>query len=144
MLVLNLQCEAGHGFEGWFGSADDFDDQQSRGLLNCPVCGHAGVQRLPSAPRLNVKAAKAATPQMSVPAPDERLKALQGEVLGALRRLASQTEDVGERFTEEARRIHYGEVAERAIRGRASGEQIVELAEEGIAVLPLPAVEPLQ
>lgn len=141
MLVLNLQCEDGHGFEGWFGSAEDFEGQQLRGLLSCPVCGHANVQRLPSAPRLNVKVAKA---EASAASPPERLRQIQAEVLSALRRVAAQSEDVGERFAEEARRIHYGEAEERGIRGQASGEQIVELAEEGIAVLPLPATEPLQ
>lgn len=140
MLVLNLGCSQGHRFEGWFGSADDFESQQGRGLVACPVCASSEVQRLPSAPRLNVaKLREDRTP--AAPEPDER-RQLQQAALQAVRQMLAKTEDVGERFAEEARRIHYGESEERAIRGRASRDDALALAEEGIKIIALP--EPLK
>ncbi len=133
MLVLNLACEQGHRFEGWFGSADDFESQQTRGLVGCPVCASTQVQRLPSAPRLNVSRPR--EPQAA--AVDPQQTALQ-----LVRQMLAKTEDVGERFPEEARRIHYGEAKERAIRGRASREDTLALVEEGIELIALP--EPLK
>lgn len=139
MKVLNLQCQNGHGFEGWFASEDDFQGQLGRGLVECPVCGDAQVAKLPSAPRLNLGAAPlaepAATQQAVATTPDAQLQAAW---LRMVREVMSQTEDVGERFAEEARRMHYGETAERGIRGQASREETRELLEEGIPVLPLP------
>lgn len=133
MLVLNLACEHGHSFEAWFGSAADFESQQQRQLVSCPICGSLGVKRMPTAARLNVSHLRAA------PAAPNTAQAL-----AAVRRLIASTEDVGERFTEEARRIHYGETEQRGIRGRATAEQTRELVEEGIAVLPLPMADALK
>jgi len=139
MKVLNLQCVHGHGFEGWFASEDDFQGQLGCGLVECPVCGDAQVAKLPSAPRLNLGAAPAAEPastrQEVATAPDAQMQAAW---LRMVREVMSQTEDVGERFAEEARRMHYGETEERGIRGQASREETRELLEEGIPVLPLP------
>lgn len=144
MKVLNLQCELGHGFEGWFGSEADHADQLARGLLECPLCGSKSVLRLPSAPRLNLSGASAATQE---PATPERAS-VEALWLKAVRHVMNHTEDVGERFTEEARRIHYGETAERAIRGQASRDQAQSLREEGIEVfslaVPAAAKGPLQ
>lgn len=141
MLVLNLSCEQEHRFEGWFGSADDFASQQDRGLVSCPVCGASQVQRLPSAPRLNVSHLRSTTPAAATepPADEARLQQLQRTALQAVQKLLAKTEDVGERFAEEARRIHYGEAKERGIRGQTSADEAQALAEEGIAILPLPA-----
>lgn len=145
MKVFNLQCNAQHQFEGWFASEDDYASQQERGLLECPLCGDKAVHRLPSAPRLNLGASEpAAAPtagrqQTLLPGGD--LQALQAAYLQLARRVVEQTEDVGERFAEEARKIHYGESEERGIRGKASPEQTRELLEEGVAVLPLPLPE---
>lgn len=146
MKVLNLQCAHQHGFEGWFASEDDFRQQLERGLLSCPICGEPSVQKLPSAPRLNLGHARepAERPAPAVAAPGSvdmaAAPALQGLMLRALRELMDKTEDVGERFADEARAMHQGEIEQRAIRGRTSPEVALELIEEGIDVLPLPAL----
>jgi hypothetical protein len=145
MKVLDLRCANDHRFEGWFGSDDDFVSQQQRGLLTCPMCNHTDVSRLPSAPRLNLSGARepvAARPAAAAPTEVVARPAdLQAAWLSAVRQLVERTEDVGERFAEEARRIHYGEVAQRGIRGQASPEERQALQEEGIETLaiPLPA-----
>ena len=146
MKVLNLQCMHGHGFEGWFGSEDDFQDQLGRGLVECPICGDHAIQKLPSAPRLNLGAPAPAAPKQDVMADPKQL--MQAAYLKMVRHVMANTEDVGERFAEEARRIHYGETEERGIRGQASAKETESLLEEGIGVLPLPIPkalkEPLQ
>ena len=141
MKVLNLQCSHSHSFEGWFASEDDFQGQLARGLVECPLCGDTGVSKMLSAPRLNLGAAQPAPRQevMSAPA-----TALQAEWLKVVRHVMANTEDVGDRFAEEARRIHYGETGERGIRGQASREETEALLEEGIAVLPLPIPKALK
>ena len=158
MKVLNLQCRHGHAFEGWFGSEDDFRDQLERGLVACPICSVAEVVKLPSAPRLNLSASRsprgaepegaaasadaAPRPAGQEPAAQQavaaELAALKAAWWRAAREAARSAEDVGERFADEARRIHRGEAAERGIRGQASGEEVRDLMEEGIGVLPLP------
>src|SRR5689334_22767804 len=132
MKVLNLQCRHAHAFEGWFASEDDFQGQLARGLVECPLCGDREVGKLPTAPRLNLGAKQEKQEVMATADPS-----LQAEWLKMMRHVMAQTEDVGERFAEEARRIHYGESEDRAIRGQASGEETRELLEEGINVLPL-------
>lgn len=151
MKVLDLQCAQGHGFEGWFGSEDDFQSQQARGLLSCPLCDSTQVTKLPSAPRLNLGAGASSgddKPLAVKPSPvsqtrgdgDGLARNLQAAWLGAMRRVLAQTEDVGPRFAEEARRMHYGESAPRAIRGQASLQEADALQDEGIevALLPIP------
>jgi hypothetical protein len=137
MKVLNLQCSHAHAFEGWFASEDDFQGQLARGLVECPMCGDAQVSKLPSAPRLNLGAPAPKTPakQEVLAAPNAQLQAAW---LQMVQQVMANTEDVGERFAEEARKIHYGESEERGIRGQASKEETMELLEEGISVLPLP------
>lgn len=143
MKVLNLQCAHHHAFEGWFGSEDDFQAQLERGLVECPICGDTAVAKLPSAPRLNLGAQPAPAARQDVAnVPDAA--AMQAAWLKMVRHVMANTEDVGERFTEEARRIHYGESEERGIRGQASAEQTQELLEEGIGVLPLPIPKALK
>jgi hypothetical protein len=143
MKVLDLRCANDHRFEGWFGSDADLQSQQERGLLTCPVCGHNEVERLPSAPRLNLSSSRAETAQKGVAAKAAEgeggapAAALQQLYLKAVRHVLANTEDVGERFAEEARRMHYNEAPERGIRGTTSREQAQELAEEGIDVMPL-------
>ena len=138
MKVVDLLCTNEHRFEGWFASDDDEASQRERGLLLCPLCSDAGVRRLPSAPRLNLGAAAppgTAEPQtLALPAPDD----LQAQWLRAVRHMIEHTEDVGERFAAEARRIHYGEVAQRGIRGQATPDDAEALREEGIEVMSLP------
>lgn len=147
--VFDLLCEHGHVFEGWFASADNFESQQARGLLTCPVCDSHKVTKKLSAPRLNVsrirnESAKDAAQQQpggaAVAAPSGvQIAQLQAEMLQRLRQVIRNTEDVGSRFADEARRMHEGEAQERAIRGTATAEEQEELVEEGIAVMPIPA-----
>jgi len=135
MKVLNLRCAHDHRFEGWFGSDEDFESQLGRGLVTCPACGAATIDKLPSAPRLNVSGLKQ---EEAAAAPGERVAALQAAMLNAVQQMMANTEDVGARFPEEARRIHYGEVEARGIRGQASREDAQALREEGIEVVALP------
>lgn len=148
MLVVDLHCDHDHAFEGWFASGDELARQQQAGLLACPVCGSHAVQRRPSVPRLNVSGVKdgpltasspgpAAPVEVAAPAA-EAAQALQAAYLHVVRQLIQQTENVGERFADEARRIHHGDAPERAIRGQATAEQRAELREEGIDTLALP------
>lgn len=144
MKVLDLRCAHDHRFEGWFASAEDAQSQISRDLVQCPVCGDHAVSRLPSAPRLNLSGATAKP--APTPARDgepggapaqQMMQALQAHYLKAVRQVLAQTEDVGDRFVEEARRIHYEEAPERGIRGSATAEDVQALAEEGIDTFPL-------
>ncbi|MBI3156175.1 MAG: DUF1178 family protein [Burkholderiales bacterium] len=158
MKVLNLRCANGHGFEGWFASEDDFLDQNGRAVVECPLCADRVITRMPSAPRLNLSGARAPQPAQASPSPAPQPVAaqpgpsqpgaqppagadLQVAWLAAARRLVETTEDVGARFPEEARRIHYGESEPRGIRGQATPEEREALREEGIEVvaMPLPA-----
>ncbi|MCZ7561976.1 MAG: DUF1178 family protein [Burkholderiaceae bacterium] len=167
MKVFDLACEHDHRFEGWFGSTQAFDEQLGRGFVECPVCTSRAVRRMPSAPRLNLSSAPEPRPQaQSARDMEEKGRKDQkdrkdekgqkgGEVAAAMptpqqlqalwmkmaRHLAENTEDVGERFADEARRIHYNEAPERGIRGVATREQRAELEDEGIDVFsfPLPA-----
>ncbi|MGF6723821.1 hypothetical protein P3T43_003186 [Paraburkholderia sp. GAS41] len=141
MKVLDLQCPHGHRFEGWFASAEEFESQLSRKLVECPVCSATEVSRLPSAPRLNLSGASA-TPASAGSGE------LQARAMRALREVLEKTENVGDRFAEEARRIHYNEAPARNIRGVTTPEDAKALVEEGIEVMPLPIPaalkEPLQ
>ena len=141
MKVFDLCCSRDHRFEGWFDSEAEYDRQLGLSLVECPVCECRQIRLLPSAPRLNLSA-----PAVPAAAPPESAVAgasaqLQKMWLQMARQIIASTEDVGERFAEEARRIHYREAEERAIRGTASAEQAAELADEGIEIvsLPLPA-----
>ncbi len=137
MKVIDLRCQSGHRFEGWFAGDDDFLDQNGRGLIECPLCADKVIVRLPSAPRLNLSGAQA--PVAPTPtAPADESTTMQARWMHVVRQVIANTEDVGERFADEARRIHYGEAEERAIRGQASADEREALREEGIEVHPLP------
>ena len=149
MKVLSLRCSHDHRFEGWFASDDDYASQTERGLLQCPICDDKSIARLPSAPRFSVsKSRPEEEPSSGTAAAVPAEQAVQAEWMQRVRRLMAETDDVGERFAVEARRIHYGDAEERAIRGRATREEAVALRDEGIEVmaLPIPAAlkEPLQ
>lgn len=142
MKVLDLQCARQHGFEGWFGSEDDFTSQLARGLVTCPLCGDNSITKKPSAPRLNLgqhtaQASLAEPPGQDVVTGSDTHAAMQAAWLGMARRILANTDDVGERFAEEARKIHYGEVPQRGIRGKASAAESEALADEGIEVMQL-------
>jgi hypothetical protein len=151
MKVLDLRCSAQHRFEGWFASDADYESQLKRQLVACPLCGVTDVSRVPSAPRLNLSGASAPAAQAGTDtsqAPQQASQQMQGRWLQALRKVLENTENVGDRFAEEARRIHYSEAPARQIRGVASLDEAQALAEEGIDVMPLPIPaalkEPLQ
>jgi hypothetical protein len=158
MKVLDLQCRQGHSFEGWFGSQDDYDAQRARGLVTCPMCNDSEITKMLSAPRLNLghgnasaqtqteavptEAAPAAAP---VPSADANSVAqMQAALMNMVRHVMANTEDVGTRFAEEARKIHYGEREERNIRGQATREETEALLDEGIDVVPLPVPDALK
>ncbi|HEY0846922.1 MAG TPA: DUF1178 family protein [Noviherbaspirillum sp.] len=140
MKVYNLTCELDHRFEGWFSSEEDYNTQAGNSLIRCPVCDSDTISRLPSAPHLSLSGAQP-------PQADSRA-AIHSQVLELVRQVIGNTEDVGAQFAEEARRIHYNEAPERAIRGVASREECEALQEEGIDVIavPIPDVlkQPLQ
>lgn len=168
MKVLDLQCAQQHSFEGWFASENDYQSQLARGLVECPMCADKDIQKMPSAPRLNLggrEAASAATHQSSQQpsalANAAALASQQNVAVGglntaanrqagtsvleqiaffkALRQMVANTEDVGDRFADEARAMHYGDMEARSIRGQATPREAIELLQEGIDVLPLPA-----
>jgi hypothetical protein len=139
MIVFNLSCEKSHRFEGWFSSADDFAIQVKGGSIACPLCGSLDVARQPSAPYVSTRGSEPSQEPRSV------MVANAAQLLHRkfIEYVLQNTEDVGSRFPDEARRIFYKEVAERAIRGTASIKEVTELKEEGIDVLavssnPLP------
>ncbi len=160
MKVLDLQCGLQHSFEGWFASEADYADQQARGLLTCPLCGDASIQKMLSAPRLNLKTGSGRSPSLetavdgaAAPAPSSAGRngseslvdpALQGRLMQAMREVLSRTEDVGERFADQARGMHHGDIAPRSIRGQTSPDVAQELIEEGIEVVPLPSIAALK
>jgi hypothetical protein len=135
MKVFDLGCDNEHSFEGWFASAEDFDRQQQAKLVECPVCGSLAVRKLLSAPRLNLGAE---APAEKLPVAQANDASMQAMLLQMARHIQANSEDVGEKFAEEARRIHYEEAPKRSIRGLASRDEAASLAEEGIEVMPLP------
>lgn len=140
MKVLDLQCAQAHVFEGWFASEDDYLVQHAGAQIRCPLCGNGTVSKRLSAPRLNLGVKSVALSADSPVADSTNLdpaKALQQQWLMACRHLIENTVDVGAGFAEEARRIHYGETTERAIRGRATFQETQTLLDEGIAVVPV-------
>lgn len=138
MKVLDLQCSARHLFEGWFASETDFQTQRSRLMVACPLCGDVNVSKRLSAPRLNL-CGNVARDESEEPAMAGMELALAEDLqeawLAAARQIVAQSEDVGMNFSAEARRIHYGESQQRAIRGVASPAQAAALIDEGINVV---------
>ncbi len=135
MIVLNILCGSGHRFEGWFASSDAFREQCEKQLVTCPHCQTAEVSLLPSAPYVRRSSAEAPVEKIETP---PLPPALAAQLYQALAFAAKQAENVGERFPEEARRIHYDEAPARSIRGVASADETMELLDEGILVLPAP------
>jgi len=123
MIVFDLQCrDGGERFEAWFRSGADFDEQRSAGLVQCPVCLSANVDKAPMAPRL---------PRKGSDQPIVRLAALQAELL-------KKSRWVGDEFTDTARAMHSGEIETAQVHGNATLEQAKSLLDEGVPVAPLP------
>ncbi|MEC5386849.1 DUF1178 family protein [Uliginosibacterium sp. H3] len=147
MIVVDLICEHEHRFEGWFACSEDIESQQQRGLLTCAICGSHNMRRLPSAPHVQGSSDKAEVTQheaatetttTSVAAQQPEAQQLLQVLVKKLQESAAQSEDVGEDFPQEARRIHFGDAEERAIRGKATNSEVASLLDEGISVLPMP------
>lgn len=134
MIVFNLSCSRAHQFEGWFGSADDFASQAEAGSIACPVCGSVKIEKQLSAPYVNTRSSSPGTESQQVSVAN----AAQALKVKFLEHVLNNTENVGRRFPEEARRIHYKESPERPIRGTASTKEVGELKEEGIDIMAVP------
>ena len=138
MIRYALICDRDHEFEGWFGASADFDDQQAKGLLECPVCGTKAVRKQVMAPALH-GAKKTARDEASSGQP----QAMMMEAMGRLRRHVEDTfDDVGDSFAVEARAIHEGRAEERGIYGQATPKEVRDLVEDGVPVAPLPPLPP--
>ncbi len=138
MIVYELACTKEHRFEGWFASAEDYARQRETSLLRCPLCDDAAIERRPSA---NVQVGRAVVPAAERPEPSSKAVVGGGEAdaMKLLRKLIAQTDNVGEAFPEEARKIHYEEAPQRAIRGQATREEADALRDEGIDFMSLPS-----
>jgi hypothetical protein len=137
VIKYSLKCAQAHEFEAWFASIASYDDQAGSGEVRCPECGTRDVAKSVMAPHVSGRAREAEGKCPAPPAP--RTGAELTQFLREVRRvLVAASEDVGARFPEEARRIHYGETEVRGIHGTASGEEARALAEEGIEIVALP------
>ena len=137
MIRYALLCEYGHEFEGWFGASADFDDQQSRGLLECPVCASKAVRKAIMAP------AVAGTKKKVQDLNPAQGQAMMMEAMGRIRRhVEDNFDDVGDAFAKEARDIHEGRSEDRGIYGQATAKEVRELVEDGVPIAPLPPEAP--
>ena len=141
MIVFDLTCADGHRFEGWFGSSASFADQQARGLVTCPQCNSAEIEKAPMAPAVlakgNAQTDPAAAQSVTSKLPPELAQAVRALAKAQANALKNSTW-VGDRFADESRAMHYGERDHATIHGQATREQALALAEEGITVSPLP------
>ena len=148
MIRYALACNKGHSFDSWFQDSAAYDKQAKRGLVTCPHCGSAKVEKAIMAPRLSATAKKRKVPAEAAgaPAPDTQPVAMispqEQEFRAKLKELrehiVKNADDVGQKFPEEARKMHYGETEHRSIYGVATPEDAKELAEEGIEFHPIP------
>jgi hypothetical protein len=134
VIRFSLQCDKDHEFEAWFSSSKDFDNQAERGLVECPVCGSRQVGKALMAPAVSVSKEAPARPLAMDPERREMMRKIR-EMVQAVKQ---NSEDVGERFADEARKIHHGEAEARGIIGKASSDDARSLIEEGIEIAPLP------
>ncbi len=140
MIHYDLICDKGHGFDGWFRNSAAYDEQAAKGLVSCSVCGSAKVEKQLMAPGIPMKSnRKDAAPKKMISGPvDPRLAVMMEMVREMRKHVEENAEYVGDRFAEEARKIHYEESEHRGIYGQASPDEAKSLIEEGIAVHPLP------
>ncbi len=137
MIKYSLSCENAHQFEGWFSTSADFDSQVASGFLNCPVCHSASISKTLMSPSVSTARKKEAKREIVM---DMARQEAIAKVKQAIAEIKSKAEDVGEKFPEEARKIHYGEADARGIIGQASLVEVKELIDEGIQVAPLPVL----
>lgn len=135
MIRYSLSCEQAHEFEGWFSGSADFENQLSRGLISCPVCNSQSVSKMLMAPSVSTARKKDAIRTLAM---DTAQKEAFTKIKETLANIRANAEDVGDKFPEEARKIHYGEAEERGIIGQASLQEAKALLEEGIEVAALP------
>tara|TARA_R110002051_G_scaffold67368_3_gene121897 strand:+ start:6301 stop:6729 length:429 start_codon:yes stop_codon:yes gene_type:complete len=137
LIRYSLVCDNGHAFEGWFSESADFDRQVATGFLTCPTCNSAAISKSLMAP--SVSTARRKDEKRAV-AMDMAQKQVMAKLREAVSAIKANAEDVGEKFPEEARKIHYGEADARGIIGKASVEEVRALVDEGIEVAPLPVL----
>lgn len=138
MIRYDLQCAKGHGFDGWFRDSAAFDTQKSSGIVVCPICGSADVEKQLMTPGIPVKSNRKADGVRLAGGSDPRLQEVMDAMRALRRKVEAEADYVGDRFAEEARRIHYEEGEMRGIYGEATVEEAKALLEEGIHVAPLP------
>ena len=134
MIRFSLHCDKDHEFEGWFSSSTDFDGQSERGLVECPVCGSRQIEKSLMAPAVAVSKEIPARPLAMDPEKRQMMRKLRDMVQA----VKQNSEDVGDRFADEARKIHHGEAEARGIIGKASNDDAKSLIEDGIEIAPLP------
>jgi hypothetical protein len=150
MIRYNLRCERGHAFESWFQSSSAYETQEKRQLVNCPSCGSAKVERAIMAPQIvSRKGRESAVPAPAAatettPSSTPLMMAQERELRAKLKELrdhiVKNADNVGERFPNEARKMHYGDIEHRPIYGEASPDEARSLIEEGVEVSPLPVL----
>lgn len=138
-MKFTLHCDNAHDFEAWFRSNEDYETQTKRGFVECPVCGSSQVEKALMAPAVATGRTKDARKQAMMVAAGQ---AMQQEMAKKMRELTrhvkANADNVGERFPEEARQMHYGEKDAKPIYGTAAPEEVEELVDEGVSVMPLP------
>ena len=133
MIRYALSCEHDHAFEGWFGSSGDYDDQQARGLVACPMCASKQVRKQIMAPAVT------GTRRTSREVEPARMQAMMMEAAGRIRaHVEANFDDVGGDFATEARAIHEGNAEDRGIYGEATADEVRELVEDGVPIAPMP------
>ena len=142
MIKYSIQCDKRHEFEAWFASSSDYEKQADKGLVECPVCGSNRVEKMLMAPSVSGTKKSVGSEQLPVASMPNNRPALPDEMLSKLREMKQHieknAEDVGEKFPEEVRKIHYGESKPRGIFGKATPKEAGELLEEGVGVIPIP------
>lgn len=132
MIAYDVACENGHTFEGWFNNNTSFEDQRLRGLVDCPHCGSTRVERIPSTFAIGNKTKPQEQPADIAPQ--------LATMLRMQRYIEKNFEDVGQKFADEAVKIHYGEAEKRNIRGTTTQQEEQQLKEEGVAFLKIPII----
>jgi hypothetical protein len=142
MIRYDLKCDRGHEFDGWFSTSEAFDSQAKRGYVECAHCGSSNVEKQVMAPNVGVRSNKKGDTRqrMASVLVDPRLQAMMQAAREMRQHVEENSDNVGDRFAEEARRMHYNETEKRGIHGKASLDDARELLEEGIDVLPLPQI----